>query len=651
MNQTLITPAIIDYKKTILALLSYLQKLKEFSQKLNLDSESIDNIFQRLEVDSFSLAVVGEFNRGKSTFINALVGHDILPSDILATTATLSRITHRSTPGAKILFKDGREQEIAFHELANYATKLTAESAAAANLLKEVVIYYPWYFCQDNVEIIDTPGLSDDADMTAVTLSALRQCDMVIMLISPLSPFSISESEFLTSQLLDNGIFHILFVVNGIDRCDSLEDVEKLLLLIKGRIKNCIKNWAIQSNNKEYIKQINIQIFGISALQALQAKQVKDINLLAQSRLTNFEYSLTRILQQEREIIRLEITTNQLLNSTKEILRNLKEQNKYLELEQANLRKLNQIVSKKISIIRCQKTEVEQLFENTLTSVKSQSKIADRRLHKKLISAVERVIQSIDINTIEQSDLANKILDTVQSTSSELAHTIQKEAQEALLLVWSNIKDFVELFEQSILQITPEITQLGLDTTIYTTAMNIGYSIKLYNPFNQQSINTLSLLFPSNLEVFIFTQPEGIGTTIGAVLGFVLTAGTPIGAAIGGAIGAGVGANVKANKFKEKYQPQVMAEIEKQLNLMNVNQTVDNYISSDFSDLEKLQVSFIKEVMLILDTTQTQLAQKYGKHEAMILTKHQALKQIRSKLQIILHNLQQLSEQISQQGT
>ncbi|NJL10315.1 MAG: dynamin family protein, partial [Calothrix sp. SM1_7_51] len=181
---------------------------------------------------TFTIAVFGEFNRGKSTFINALLGQEILPSDILATTATLSKIIYSPTIGAKICFKDDSQQEIDVYQLANYVTQLTEDSVAIATKIKEAVIYYPVAYCQNNIEIIDTPGLSDNVEMTNITSAIINQCDLGIMVISAQSPFGISEGNFLTNTLLANGIYNILFVVNQID-VFSRKDANKIINLIK----------------------------------------------------------------------------------------------------------------------------------------------------------------------------------------------------------------------------------------------------------------------------------------------------------------------------------------------------------------------------------------------------------------------------------
>jgi small GTP-binding protein len=314
MNQTL-TPPLIDYNKVMLTLVSDLQQLQAFSQELALDDQQTTNVLQKIEKGSFSIAVVGEFNNGKSTFINALLGESILTANIVATTATLSRIAYGAKPKAELYFKDGREQGIALGQLEHYVTKLTSESEATATTLKEAVVYYPVPCCRNNVEIIDTPGLSDVADMTAVTLSVLDRCDLAIVVISALKPFSLSEGNFLTEQLLTSGVGRVLFVLNGIDNFNP-EDAERITSLVETRIKDCIHQWAEQQPDpKECLKIGESKVFGVSALQALQAKQTKDLKLLAQSRFENFEHALEVTLNQERDLIRLQMINNQIFRA------------------------------------------------------------------------------------------------------------------------------------------------------------------------------------------------------------------------------------------------------------------------------------------------------------------------------------------------
>ena len=72
----------INYKQVVMTLANDLNKLKSYSNKLKLSKsiELIDTILEKIKTESFSLAIVGKFNRGKSKLINALLGQEILLS-------------------------------------------------------------------------------------------------------------------------------------------------------------------------------------------------------------------------------------------------------------------------------------------------------------------------------------------------------------------------------------------------------------------------------------------------------------------------------------------------------------------------------------------------------------------------------------------
>ncbi|MGB5712744.1 MAG: dynamin family protein, partial [Waterburya sp.] len=73
-----------EYQKVVITLVRNLEKLRDFSKNMKLEKsiKLIDDVIEKVKQKSFTVAVVGEFKRGKSTFINALLGQNILPSDI-----------------------------------------------------------------------------------------------------------------------------------------------------------------------------------------------------------------------------------------------------------------------------------------------------------------------------------------------------------------------------------------------------------------------------------------------------------------------------------------------------------------------------------------------------------------------------------------
>jgi uncharacterized caspase-like protein/ribosome biogenesis GTPase A len=322
----------VDYRKVLATLISDLKRLRHYSQTLSLSNsiQCIDNVLERVQPQTFSVAVVGDFKRGKSTFINALLGQKVLPSDILPCSATLCRITYGLRPRVKVIYRNKREEEIAIDQLNEYVTALTPESEEVAARVKEAIIYYPASYCMNNVDIIDTPGLNNEANMTEVTLSVLPRVDAAIMVTMAQAPFIESEVEFLEKKLLTNDLGRIIFVLNGIDHISNPEEVSKHLQYACARILKLILQRAEDQYGKDspeyevYRKKIGkVRIFGLSASQALRAKQTGDAELLAKSRFPEFEAALENFLTYERGSAFLQVPISRLIASSTEILSTL----------------------------------------------------------------------------------------------------------------------------------------------------------------------------------------------------------------------------------------------------------------------------------------------------------------------------------------
>ena len=181
---------IIDFQKTVGQLSQDLHTLFEFALELKLDASAqlLTDVQDRLNVGGFSIAVVGEFKTGKSTFLNALMGLGILPMDIVPATATLNRIRYGQERRVEIHFRDGTTRTIGIEEMSKDVTKIH-DDGELARTVKQAVIYYDSPYLLNKVELYDTPGLNDDHEMTAASLSVLPQVDAAILVISAFSPF------------------------------------------------------------------------------------------------------------------------------------------------------------------------------------------------------------------------------------------------------------------------------------------------------------------------------------------------------------------------------------------------------------------------------------------------------------------------------
>lgn len=290
----------------------------------------IDEIKEQVKSKKIRVAVVGEFKRGKSSFINALLGSEILPADIEPTTAAVNRITYGSVPKAYIRFKDKSVTEVDVSELSFYITKLTSESVQNAQRIEEAVVEYPSAFCRNYVDIIDTPGMNDEDDMSLITLNELRNIDLAVAVLSATIPVSETEGEFLARIVESEGINDIVIVITHIDCIRREDDRKRIAAAMTARIKekvmeNLRRNYPPDSEVFEKYERIfnKLNVFAVSSADALDAMKFNNSELLERSGITEVNRMLPQIIYKNQN-------NNAILNAVKE-MKKIREKYAYIE--------------------------------------------------------------------------------------------------------------------------------------------------------------------------------------------------------------------------------------------------------------------------------------------------------------------------------
>ncbi len=331
MEQALNYGSYSAYKQTVSELTESLAQLKEYSEEIGLvhTAKSIGDTIEKIAKEHFEVAIVGEFKRGKSTLINALLGQEVLPADVLPATATLNRVTYSETPYVMVEYKNGNTEKVDINRLADYVTKLSYESEKKAETVKQATVYYDTDFCKNNVDIIDTPGLNDDEQMTNVTLSILPEIDAAVFVISANSPFSQFEKEFLEKKMLTSDMGRIIFAVNCFGTF-SKEDEDRIVETVEKRIGSYVMEKAknvMGENSKEfavYKRKIGKpKVIGVYAKKALMAKESGDAAMLEESNFPAFERTLESMLTCERGAITLQILANKIISSGSELINSI----------------------------------------------------------------------------------------------------------------------------------------------------------------------------------------------------------------------------------------------------------------------------------------------------------------------------------------
>ncbi|MEG3978702.1 dynamin family protein, partial [Microcoleus sp. herbarium8] len=143
-------------------------------------TEEVTKISHKLESQCFRVAVVGEFSKGKSTLLNALLGEEIQPVRDIPCSGTVTVLKYGPQQRVICKYIDGREEEISpdqYQEKASISEEAALGSFGDETVkseITEIIFEHPnLELCTNGVEIIDTPGLNEQAERTLVTEQVL----------------------------------------------------------------------------------------------------------------------------------------------------------------------------------------------------------------------------------------------------------------------------------------------------------------------------------------------------------------------------------------------------------------------------------------------------------------------------------------------
>ena len=142
------------------------------------------------------ITVMGEFNSGKSTFVNALLGEEVAPMGITPTTATINLLKYGRELGGRVVYRDGQSRAVPW---AKVPALLRGPDAAEVQRIKVVEVLYPLDVLQ-RVNVVDTPGLNSILpEHEATAREFIAQADAVIWLFTVDQAGKASEREALQS--------------------------------------------------------------------------------------------------------------------------------------------------------------------------------------------------------------------------------------------------------------------------------------------------------------------------------------------------------------------------------------------------------------------------------------------------------------------
>ena len=255
--------------------------LAEAGRLEGMDRAACVRLSEKFEQHAFNLVVAGEFKRGKSTVINALLGADLLPTGVVPLTSVVTRLQYGETTVVTVVFESGEQRTVALGALPYYITERSNPKNAKG--VREVTLAYPAEWLRGGIRLVDTPGIgSVHQHNTEVTYRYLPQADAVIFVASVDQPMSHAELDFLAQIRRYAG--KIFCLLNKLDYLTEAELAESVAFAT-GAVHDALGT--------------PVPVFPVSARLALQGRMAHAPQVLAISRFPDFDAALRRFLLEE----------------------------------------------------------------------------------------------------------------------------------------------------------------------------------------------------------------------------------------------------------------------------------------------------------------------------------------------------------------
>ena len=284
-----------------------------------------DNMIEKRGSEPFTLVMLGEFKRGKSTIINALLGKELAPSNVSPETYTINEISYSPVPSVEAVLENGDRRVLTFKDITRdrlkikmrlYPSKISyLDIKDSAPILKEL-------------RIVDTPGLSDLEDLDRQVTEYLVNADAIMYATSSLLPFSETEQVFLATHVQPQRFGMLYILVNMLDALNTQQDVDKIMSRF-GRLAEQIVP--------------NAFVYGISGSDEFNRKtggqrpEDKGTREFYETQFLKFELSLRRDIIMQKDVIRTKRVLTMLEQMVNETYSRIKMISDMAELDQKKL--------------------------------------------------------------------------------------------------------------------------------------------------------------------------------------------------------------------------------------------------------------------------------------------------------------------------
>ena len=427
------------------------------------------------------ILVAGEFKRGKSTLINALLGEEVLPAYSTPCTAVITEILYGAEKRAVLTFKQqigplpaGTDPKVVKHvgNRQSNIPDMVVDCADLGNELESYLVipeneedkeqsesvaespyaccrlFWPLELCRNDVEIIDSPGLNEATVRDETTYTYVPQADMVLHVLNATQLFGKADKEFVDKvEKLHAPLF---FLVNRFDQLNTERDREQ----IRSR---ALKELPARTPYGQD------GIFFLSAYKALEARMEHDGDAYTASGFVNFERKLAEVVERDRLRIKFANSMQTACDELHALTDNfIPELRKKLDMDVAALESKYASKQKEFQKLEEKKNRIQQDIQKKFSLVRKNLELESKAFMERFVAEeLEECIsrQPVEISVFSRkadTEKAGRLLTTavtshLQNTFSDfnqtLTENIRQEIEELKETIKYQIEDFDELLD------------------------------------------------------------------------------------------------------------------------------------------------------------------------------------------------------------
>jgi len=404
-------------KREIIARFTQLAEVADAVGMVTLARDIRTTRIPKLEAERFHLVVLGEFNHGKSTFVNALLGLDVLPTGITPTTASINHVVHAPNPTARVVLTTGESKFLDPSALKEWVTVAGGHASEVAY----VELGYPSDLLVNNVVLVDTPGVNDLNEQRAeVTYGYVPRADAVVFLLDAGQALKDSEREFLRSRVLEAARDRLIFVLGKMD------------------LLNPDERTAVVEYVRDGLKSITPDpvVFALSAKDWAKSKD-------AASGMPELMAYLERFLARDRAQVILDNAAADASRTSAYLESNLGVRMRSYELDLDQLQERITAVREQLDSSKRKLDELHVRIAADAESIKNQIELDLEAFAKTFVQVLPHQIDAVDADDVKAylpSFIEDKFKEWAELEGAKLAAMLEHLAEEVISITNENVE-------------------------------------------------------------------------------------------------------------------------------------------------------------------------------------------------------------------